>query len=113
MREQPLYRRFLSQGGTILANLVLGTRLKDMTSGFEGFQRKVLESMDLDAFLSKGHMYQTEMRFYCRNKDTIEVPIHYVGTASSLKTSSVTEALRLLFQLKKNEASVHCRESLK
>lgn len=113
MREQPLYRRFLSQGGTILANLVLGTRLKDMTSGFEGFQRKVLESMDLDAFLSKGHMYQTEMRFYCRNKDTIEVPIHYVGTASSLKTSSVTEALRLLFQLKKNEASVHCCESLK
>ena len=113
MREQSLYRRFLSQGGTILANLVLGTRLKDMTSGFEGFQRKVLESMDLDAFLSKGHMYQTEMRFYCRNKDTIEVPIHYVGTASSLKTSSVTEALRLLFQLKKNEASVHCRESLK
>lgn len=113
MREQPLYRRFLSQGGTILANLVLGTRLRDMTSGFEGFQRKVLESMDLDAFLSKGHMYQTEMRYYCRNKDTIEVPIHYVGTASSLKTSSVTEALRLLFQLKKNEASVHCRESLK
>lgn len=113
MREQPLYRRFLSQGGTILANLVLGTRLKDMTSGFEGFQRKVLESMDLDAFLSKGHMYQTEMRYYCRNKDTIEVPIHYVGTASSLKTSSVTEALRLLFQLKKNEASVHCREILK
>lgn len=113
MREQPLYRRILSQGGTILANLVLGTRLKDMTSGFEGFQRKVLESMDLDAFLSKGHMYQTEMRFYCRNKDTIEVPIHYVGTASSLKTSSVTEALRLLFQLKKNEASVHCRGSLK
>lgn len=113
MREQPLYRRILSQGGTILANLVLGTRLKDMTSGFEGFQRKVLESMDLNAFLSKGHMYQTEMRFYCRNKDTIEVPIHYVGTASSLKTSSVTEALRLLFQLKKNEASVHCRESLK
>lgn len=101
MREQPLYRRILSQGGTILANLVLGTKLKDMTSGFEGFQRGILEDMDLDAFLSKGHMYQTEMRYYCRNKHTLEVPIHYVGTASSLKTSSVTEALRLLFRLKK------------
>lgn len=107
MREQPLYRRFLSQGGTILANLVLGTRLKDMTSGFEAFQRRILESMNLDAFLSKGHMYQTEMRYYCRNEHTLEVPIHYVGTASSLKTSSVIEALRLLFQLKKNEAFVH------
>lgn len=107
MREQPIYRRVLSQGGTFLANLVLGTRLKDMTSGFEGFQRSVLERMDLDAFLSTGHMYQTEMRFYCRNLRTIEVPIHYVGTASSLKGSSVTEALRLLFQLKKHERYVN------
>lgn len=106
MRQQPLYRRILSQGGTFLANLVLGTNLKDMTSGFEGFQRRVLESMNLDAFLSTGHMYQTEMRFYCRKLRTIEVPIHYVGTASSLKSSSVIEALRLLFQLKRNEPQV-------
>lgn len=106
MRQQPLYRRILSQGGTFLANLVLGTKLKDMTSGFEGFQRKVLENMNLDAFLSTGHMYQTEMRFYCRKLRTIEVPIHYVGSASSLKSSSVTEALRLLFQLKRNEPKV-------
>lgn len=106
MRHQPFYRRILSQGGTFLANLVLGTKLKDMTSGFEGFQRKVLENMNLDAFLSTGHMYQTEMRFYCRKLRTIEVPIHYVGTASSLRGSSVTEALKLLFQLKKNELQV-------
>ena len=106
MKEQPLYRRILSQGGTYLSNFVLGTRLKDMTSGFEGFQREVLESMNLDSFLSTGHMYQTEMRFYCRNLKTIEVPIHYVGTASSLKGSSVTEALKLLFQLKRNETLI-------
>ena len=106
MKEQPLYRRILSQGGTFLSNIVLGTRLKDMTSGFEGFQREVLESMNLDSFLSTGHMYQTEMRFYCRNLRTIEVPIHYVGTASSLKGSSVTEALKLLFQLKGNEVLI-------
>ena len=107
MNEQPLYRRILSSGGTILSNLVLGTKLKDMTSGFEGFQRNILENLNLDAFLSTGHMYQTEMRYYCRNMNTIEVPIHYVGSASSLKASSVTEALRLLFKLKENEKRVH------
>lgn len=106
MKGQHFYRRILSQGGTILANLVLRTKLKDMTSGFEAFRREILESMDLGAFMSSGHMYQTEMRFYCRRLHTIEVPIHYVGTASSLKGSSVTEALRLLFQLKKNERRV-------
>lgn len=106
MKEQPLYRRILSQGGTFLSNFVLGTKLKDMTSGFEGFQRKVLENMNLENFLSTGHMYQTEMRFYCRKLKTIEVPIHYVGSASSLKSSSVFEALRLLFQLKGNEPKI-------
>lgn len=106
MREQPLYRRILSSGGTLLSNLVLGTKLKDMTSGFEGFRREILENMKLQNFLSTGHMYQTEMRFYCRKCRTVEVPIHYVGTASSLKSSSVWEALRILFKLKKNEAMI-------
>lgn len=107
IESHPLYRRLLSSGGTILSNIVLGTRLKDMTSGFEAFQRYVLEDMKLDKFLSTGHMYQTEMRYYCRKYKTIEVPITYVGGSSSLKGSSVAEALRILFQLKKHEQDVH------
>lgn len=105
MQNLPLYRRILSQGVTFLSNFVLGTKLKDMTSGFEAFQREVMEQMNLDQVLSKGHMYQTEMRFYCRKCKIVEVPIHYVGGESSLKGSSVTEALRLLFQLKENETA--------
>ncbi|MCR4924577.1 MAG: glycosyltransferase [Lachnospiraceae bacterium] len=110
IENHPFYRRILSSGGTLLSNVVLGTRLKDMTSGFEAFQRRILESMDLDAFLSRGHMYQTEMRFYCRKLKTIEVPITYVGSKSSIKLKSVTEALSLLFKLKKNESRVWKRE---
>ena len=102
----PLYRRLLSSGGTILANLVLGTKLADMTSGYEAFRREILESMNLNKFLSTGHMYQTEMRFYCRNFHTVEVPIHYIGGSSSLKFKSVTEALKILFQLKKHEKEI-------
>jgi len=104
--SQPLYRRILSGGGTWLSNLVLGTKLKDMTSGFEGFKAEVLQSMNLDEFLSLGHMYQTEMRYYCRNKKAVEVPIHYIGSSSSLKMKSVTEALSILFKLKKNEKKI-------
>lgn len=106
LSNDPLYRRILSGGGTLLANLVLGTKLKDMTSGYEAFQRHVLESMNLDAFLSTGHMYQTEMRFYCRKLNTIEVPIHYIAGGSSLKFKAVTEALKILFMLKDNEKRV-------
>ena len=103
----PLYRRLLSSGGTLLANLVLGTKLADMTSGYEAFRREILEGMNLDKFLSTGHMYQTEMRFYCRKFHTIEVPIHYIGSDSVLKFASVKEALKILFQLKSNEKKVH------
>lgn len=102
----PLFRRILSGGGTVLANAVLGTKLKDMTSGFEAFRAGVLQSMDLNAFLSTGHMYQTEMRYYCRGFNTIEVPIHYTGGTSSLRMKSVTEALKILFMLKANEKKV-------
>lgn len=105
--HHPLYRRILSAGGTVLANIILGTKLKDMTSGFEGFQRNVLEKFDFDKFLSSGHMYQTEMRYYCRNYNSIEVPIHYVGGSSSLKFKSVKEAIHILFVLKKNEKFVY------
>lgn len=104
--NHPLYRRLLSSGGTFFSNAILGTKLKDMTSGFEGFQREVLENLDLDAFLSLGHMYQTEMRFYCRNLNTIEVPIHYTGSQSSIKMKSVIEAFRILFKLKNHEKIV-------
>ena len=106
MSHQPLYRKILSSGGTILANLVLGTKLSDMTSGFEGFQAEVLQKLNLDKFLSTGHMYQTEMRFYCRKLHCVEVPIHYIGGDSSLRFRSVTEALKILFQLKKHEAVI-------
>lgn len=108
--NQPLYRRILSSGGTLLSNFVLGTKLKDMTSGFEGFQSYVLKSLNLENFLSTGHMYQTEMRFYCRNLRCVEVPIHYVGGTSSLKFKSVKEALKILFMLKKNEKKVWKRK---
>lgn len=104
--DLPLYRRILSSGGTILANMVLGTRLKDMTSGYEAFQRHVLEKMNLDEILSTGHMYQTEVRYYCRGFNCVEVPIHYAGSSSGLNAGNVFEALSILFKLKKHEKNV-------
>lgn len=106
MEKDPLYRKFLSRGGTLLSNLVLGTKLRDMTSGYEAFQRTVLERLDFSKFLSTGHMYQTEMKYYCRRFKSIEVPIHYTAGKSSLKFKSVTEALSILFKLKNNEKKV-------
>ena len=110
LANQPFYRRMLSSGGTFLSNLVLGTKLNDMTSGYEAFKAPVLKSMYFSRFLSHGHMYQTEMRYYCRNFKTKEIPIKYIGGGSSLKLKSVTEALCILFQLKKYEKNIWKQE---
>ena len=100
------YRRMLSRGGTLLANFVLKTNLLDMTSGYEAFQADVLRKLHLEKFLSTGHMYQTEMKYYCRKCTCKEVPIHYIGGTSSLRFKSVLEACKILFCLKKNEKIV-------
>ncbi len=106
LENDPLIRRFLSKGGTILSNMVLGTRLSDMTSGFEAFKKEVLLRFDLEKFISKGHIYQTEMRYYCRNTKYAVVPIKYVGSSSGLKMKSVVDALKILFKIKNNEKIV-------
>lgn len=104
--DAPWYRKVFSKVGTIFSNIVLGTRLKDMTSGYDAFQREVLSDMNLDKFLSKGHMYQTEMRYYCRKRKSIEVPIHYSECKSGIKWKSMGEVLPILFRLRRNEALV-------
>jgi len=77
-----------------------------MTSGFEAFQRGGLENFVFDSFLSKGHIYQTEMRYYCRDQNYLEVPITYIAGDSSLKIKSIYEAISVLFRLKKNDKKV-------
>src|SRR5581483_5011037 len=41
MSDSPFFRRFLSKGGTIAAKIFLGSRLADMTSGYQGFHAPV------------------------------------------------------------------------
>jgi len=100
--DHPYHRIFISWLGTKIANLYLGTKLKDMTSGFEAFRADVLERFDFDAFLSTGHFYQTEMRYYCKGFKTIEVPIHYIGSKSRFSPNTLLNALKELFKVKKN-----------
>lgn len=96
----PFYRKMLSRYGTLLANVIVGTRMHDMTSGFEAFRAEVLRALDLDAFVSQDHFFQTEMRYYCRNFRTIEVPIHYMGGRSTLNATTILRSLYNLFRLR-------------
>jgi dolichol-phosphate mannosyltransferase len=92
-------RELISRGGTVLTNLVLRTKLSDMTSGFQLFKRKVLESVLDKGIHSRGPFFQTEMKAYCQNLNYAEIPITYSAASHSVGASSIRESLEQLYRL--------------
>jgi dolichol-phosphate mannosyltransferase len=94
-----LKRRFVSRGGTMLTNLLLGTRQTDMTSGFELFSRKTLEMVLARGIRSRAHFFQTEIKVHCRDLRFVEVPIVYEMASPRLGRKAVKEAFIELWRL--------------
>lgn len=71
------WRRGLSWGGSLYARVVLGVPIRDLTGGFNGFRREVLEALDLDRIESRGYGFQVELKFRCvqRGFRVVEAPI--------------------------------------
>jgi dolichol-phosphate mannosyltransferase len=97
MQDASLRRRFFSRGGTILANLLLGTKLKDMTSGYQGFTKDVVAQFAFYPLRSNAHFYQTELRYLLRNYQSKEIPISYNTSSPSVRAGSVLNSLGTLW----------------
>ncbi|MES2139122.1 MAG: glycosyltransferase [Bacteroidota bacterium] len=97
MGDSPFKRRMLSKVGTILANVLLGTKLRDMTSGYQGFHRDVVEKIINHDFKSKAHFYQTELRYLLRKRRIFEVPIHYQAPSPRVSKNAIKNAYQTLF----------------
>jgi dolichol-phosphate mannosyltransferase len=93
----PLVRRFLSKGGTIISNFLLGTHLTDMTSGFQGFHADVVAKFLDYELLSTAHFYQTELRYLLRNEPFIEIPITYRAPSPRVSRGAVLNSIKTLF----------------
>lgn len=63
VRNWGLHRRFVSWGGSQYARLVLGVPTRDLTGGYNGFRREVLEKLDLDQISSTGYCFQIELKY--------------------------------------------------
>jgi dolichol-phosphate mannosyltransferase len=63
VRDWGLLRRFISEGGSTYARLVLGLRVRDLTGGFKCFRREVLEAIHLDGVRSQGYAFQVELTY--------------------------------------------------
>jgi len=95
----PLKRRIFSLGGTILSNLLLGTSYKDMTSGYEGFRREILEQILRESLKSSGHFWHTEIKYRAKDFHYKEVPITYKFPTPRVKLNSIYNSFIILFYL--------------
>jgi dolichol-phosphate mannosyltransferase len=72
-----LLRRFISEGGSTYARIVLGLKVKDLTGGFKCFRREVLEEIHFDGVRSQGYAFQVELTYRAVRAgfQVVEVPI--------------------------------------
>jgi dolichol-phosphate mannosyltransferase len=70
-------RKVISRGGSLYARSILNVRVRDLTGGFKCFNRRVLETLDLDAVQSSGYGFQIELTYRTLRKGfrVQEVPI--------------------------------------
>ncbi len=94
-----LKRYLISRGGTYLANMIIGTNLRDMTSGFELFSRPALQMVLDKGIRSRGHFFQTEIKAFCHKLNIIEVPITYSNPSVSVNGSVLFDSFSNLGRL--------------
>ena len=99
----------VSRGGTFLSNLLLGTRMKDMCSGFECFTHEALSHVIAHGVMSRANFFQTEIRFILRDWNWVEIPITYHGPPKAVANATIFEALRTLWTLRQQRRAQACR----
>jgi dolichol-phosphate mannosyltransferase len=91
-------RRFISRGGSLYAQILLGLGIRDLTGGFKCYRRNVLEALPLDEIDSKGYAFQIETTYRTlRNGFRVkEVPITFIDRVeggSKMSKAIVLEAV--------------------
>lgn len=101
----PLSRLFLSYGANVYTRIITGMKIKDSTSGFKCYRRKVLEAINLSKVSSDGYSFQMEMNFKAWKKGfrMKEIPIVFVdrmvGT-SKMSKKIIREAIWEVWKLR-------------
>ncbi len=75
-----LTRRIISQAGSFYARTILRLPVRDLTGGFNGWHRSVIEAINPDDIRSEGYTFQVELKFRARLAGYYlhEVPILFV-----------------------------------
>jgi dolichol-phosphate mannosyltransferase len=98
-------RHALSKGGSLYSRLILGSPVRDMTSGYKGFSRRALERIGLSTVRSNGYAFQVETTYRALQSGLIvvEVPILFVDRRagqSKMSSREITEAVIAVWRMR-------------
>lgn len=98
-------RKLISRGGSLYARMVLGLNVRDLTGGFNGWNRRVLEAINIDSIQSEGYAFQVELKYRALKKGfrLEEFPIVFVDRRagySKMSSRIVFEAILRMWSLR-------------
>jgi dolichol-phosphate mannosyltransferase len=101
----PLSRVLLSYYASVYVKMVTGMQIKDATSGFICYKRKVLESVNLDRIKFVGYAFQIEMKYraFTNGFNIVEVPIIFTDRTkgeSKMSNAIIKEAITGVIRLR-------------
>jgi dolichol-phosphate mannosyltransferase len=101
----PRRRRLLSRSGSLYARLMLGVKVRDLTTGFRCVRRRVLESVEPSTLRSQGYVFNIELtyRALLAGFSVKEIPISFRDREegeSKMTLPIAIEALRLVPKLR-------------
>src|SRR5262249_52445104 len=104
-RNWGLGRKLVSRGGSLYARTILGVKVRDLTSGFKCFRRRVLEALPLDSVRTQGYGFQIEMTYRALRAGFrgVEVPIVFVDRRvgqSKMSRAIFLEAMTMVWALR-------------
>jgi dolichol-phosphate mannosyltransferase len=98
-------RHALSKGGSLYSRLILGSPVRDMTSGYKGFTRRALERIGLSSLRSNGYAFQVETTYRALQNGltVVEIPILFVDRRaghSKMSSREIAEAVIAVWRMR-------------
>jgi len=100
----PLKRKLVSLVANTIYRLVLGSKIHDLSGGYKSYNRKVVETLPFDDFLSTGYSIGIETLFRCYQSGFtfLEIPVLFHNRQygySKFSWKEAREALQIVFTL--------------
>jgi dolichol-phosphate mannosyltransferase len=101
-----LLRHLLSKGGSLYSRLILGSPVRDMTTGFKAYTRRALEQIQIERIFSNGYAFQIETthRALQQGLRVVEIPIVFVDRragASKMTRRDIGEAVWSVWRMRR------------